>query len=76
MDMLRQLNRIGIFDNDFGRAYLTEKINFAFHNFQHVLQGNGRTLVEFVLMGPNGGVKMQTVWEAERLITVFVIGGG
>lgn len=39
-------------------------------------QSNGRVLRESMLMGPAGGVKMQTVWEGNNLITVILYGAG
>jgi hypothetical protein len=38
---------------------------------------SGTALVErdFTLMGPQGGVKLQSIWEGNKLITFFVYGG-
>ncbi|MEL6867068.1 MAG: RHS repeat-associated core domain-containing protein, partial [Bacteroidota bacterium] len=74
-DMLRNLNRIGIYDNMAGRAYVRSHINQTFNTTAGVVQANGRILRESLLMGPNGALKMQTVWTGDRLTTVFLIGG-
>ena len=74
-DMLRQLNRIGIFDNDAGRNYVSSKITEAYYNAEPILQNNGRVLREILVMGPQGGVKLETIWEGTKLITAKIIGG-
>ena len=73
-DMLRQLNRIGIFDNTTGREYISQKITEAYYCAQPILQNNGRYIREILVMGPNGGVKMNTIWEGAKLITVEIFG--
>jgi len=72
--MLNQMNRIGISDTAANRAYMTTALTNAFHYAQPIAQGNGRYLREFLLMGPLGGLRVETIWEAERLITIFLIG--
>ena len=74
-DMLRQLNRIGIFDNDAGRNYVASKIAEAYYYATPTLQNNGRVLREILVMGPQGGVKLETIWEDTKLITAKLIGG-
>ena len=73
-DMLNQLNRIGIYDNATGRAYINQKITEAYYNIQPILQSNGRYVREFLIMGPNGVLKMQTIWEGAKLITIELFG--
>lgn len=73
--MLRQLNRIGIFDNDAGRNYVASKIAEAYYYATPTLQNNGRVLREILVMGPQGGVKLETIWEDTKLITAKLIGG-
>ena len=75
VDMLRQLNRIGIFDNEAGRSYITGKITEAYYSAQPILLEGGRALKEILVMGPNGGVKIETIWEGAKLITVKILGG-
>jgi len=43
---------------------------------QGIAINQGRTLREFLLMGPNGALKGESVWEGDRLITVTFFGGG
>ena len=74
LQMLKQLNSIGILDNPANRAYITEKITESFYYSQAVLQANGREIREIMLMGPHGGVKMQTIWEGAKLITIMLFG--
>lgn len=74
-DMLRNLNRIGIYDNAAGMAYLRGHLNQTFNSTKGVLQSNGRVLRESLLMGPNGGVKVNSIWEGDRLITIILKGG-
>ena len=77
VDMERQLNRIGIFDNADGRSYLTQQLQNAFTDPSNVImQENGRILKESLLSGPNGVVKMNSIWEGNRLITIEIFGGG
>ena len=73
-DMLNQLNRIGIFNNAAGRDLITRKITEAYYHAQPILQNNGRHIREIMVMGPNGGVKMQTIWEGAKLITIELFG--
>jgi hypothetical protein len=41
-----------------------------------IMQANGRVLKESLLMGPGGkAVKLQTIWEGNKLITVVVKAG-
>ena len=73
--MLRQLESIGIFNNAEGRAYLAEQLTEAYKTAQGVVQSNGRVLRESIVMGPNGAVKMESIWEGTKLITAKLIGG-
>lgn len=38
-------------------------------------QANGNVIRESILMGPNGGVKLETVWDGTKLITGKPLGG-
>jgi RHS repeat-associated protein len=73
--MLRQLESVGIFDNAAGRALLKNHLEAAYSSAKAVLQSNGRYLRESLLMGPNGGLKVESIWEGTKLITVKLIGG-
>lgn len=73
--MLKELNRIGISDNESGRTYVAQKIIEAYHNAKPIIQEGGRCVREILIMGPNGGAKLETIWEGVKLITVKIIGG-
>ena len=72
--MLLQLQRIGIFDNKAGRAYLSKHLNEVFQFVEGEVQANGRTLRESLLMGPNGALKMNSIWDGDKLITIELFG--
>lgn len=73
--MERSLNSIGILDNSEGREYMTQQINDAFNNINSgIKQANGRISVETLASGPNGLLKMQTIWEGNKLITINLFG--
>jgi hypothetical protein len=73
--MLRQLNRIGIFDNEKGRNYLWQTLWQQYYNNSGVVQSNGRVVRDMLLNGPNGSVKLETIWEGAKLITMEIFGG-
>ena len=75
--MLRQLQRIGIFDTAANRAYLKQHLNEVLKDPSNIIlrQSNNRVVRESLLMGPNGGVKVVSVWEGRKLITVMIYGG-
>ncbi|OFX71599.1 MAG: hypothetical protein A2W96_10665 [Bacteroidetes bacterium GWD2_40_43] len=73
--MLRQLESVGIFDNAAGRSLLNSHLEGVYNGTKGVLQSNGRYLRESLLMGPNGGLKVESIWEGNRLITVKLLGG-
>lgn len=74
-DMLRNLNRIGIQDNSAGRALLKSHLCQVFNNTEGIPLTNGRVLRESLLMGPRGGVKVESIWEGDKLITIMLKGG-
>jgi len=41
-----------------------------------MLQENGRVVRESILMGPNGAVKVRSIWEGAKLITFELYGAG
>ncbi|EFK56015.1 RHS repeat-associated core domain-containing protein [Sphingobacterium spiritivorum] len=73
--MLRQLESVGIFDNAAGRSYLNSHLQGVYNSSKGILQSNGRYLRESLLMGPNGGIKVESIWDGNRLITVKLLGG-
>jgi RHS repeat-associated protein len=74
-DMLRQLERVGIFDNAAGRSLLNSHLESVYSGTKGILQANGRYLRESLLMGPRGGLKVESIWEGNKLITVKLLGG-
>jgi len=73
--MLRQLERVGIFDNTAGRSLLQNHLKTIYSGTKGMLQSNGRYLRESLLMGPNGGLKVESIWDGNRLITVKLLRG-
>ncbi|SHJ48350.1 hypothetical protein SAMN02745136_00150 [Anaerocolumna jejuensis DSM 15929] len=75
--MERQLNSIGIFDNKRGRRVVLDNLTQAYNNSSSILktQENGRVVRESLLVGPNGAVKVESIWDGKRLITVTLYGG-
>lgn len=73
--MLNQLESIGLRDTSQTRKLLSEHLGEVLQQ-KGVLQENGRVLRESLLMGPQGGVKVQSIWEGNKLITVILHGGG
>lgn len=73
--MLAELHRIGLTDSPGNRAYIEKHLEQVYNDPTSVvaIQENGRVVRESLLMGPNGGVKLHTVWEGARLITVKVL---
>ena len=74
--MARQLARIGLPDSQSTREYLTEHLNQVVLDGNNItrIQENGRIVRESLLMGPEGGVKLQTIWEGNKLITIKIFG--
>lgn len=77
LGMLRQLNSVGISDTAINRAYVAHELEVTLSDPSTIvrIQENGRVLRESLLMGPNGALKMQSVWEDTKLITVELFGG-
>jgi len=75
--MERQLNSIGIFDNSKGRELVLDNLTDTFHDGSSILktQENGRVVRESILTGPQGVLKVESVWDGEKLITVKLFGG-
>jgi hypothetical protein len=76
-DMLRQMERIGLPDNPSTRKFLEEHFTEVINNPHNIreLQSNGRAVRESLLMGPNGGLKTESIWDGDKLITVKLLGG-
>ena len=76
--MLRQMERIGLPDNSLTRKILKDHFTKVLNDPNNILriQPNGRTVRESLLMGPRGGVKVESIWERTKLITVKLLGAG
>lgn len=75
--MEKQLNSIGIFDNKVGREIVQDNLTKAFNDPSSILkvQDDGRIVRESLLSGPNGLVKVESIWEDAKLITAQIFGG-
>lgn len=72
--MLNNLEKIGIHDTPAGRQYFENALTESFYT-EGISQADGRVVKDFLLMGPNGGVKVQGIWEGTKLITIMIFGG-
>ena len=71
--MLRKLEKIGLPDSAATREYLAEHFSKVASQ-QGVMQANGKIVRESLLMGPAGGsVKVESIWEGTKLITVKIL---
>ena len=68
IQMLNQLERIGLPDNPETRKLLFEHLINAFNDPSNIsrVQANGRIVKESLLMGPRGGVKIKSIWEGNN----------
>lgn len=71
--MLRDLESIGVSDTPVMREYLTEHLNTVLEDATSIVEDNGiRQTRESLLMGPYGGIKVESIWEGQKLITVMI----
>jgi RHS repeat-associated protein len=72
VSMLQDMERAGLSDSPATREYVVEKLTEALNNpaAQQAVQAGGRKVIDVLLMGPNGGVKLETIWEGTKLITL------
>lgn len=74
--LARQLNRIGIQGDANGRAIVTEHLTLALNNPMNIVSQQGvRTVRESLLAGPGGFLKIESIWDGNKLITVKLLGG-
>ena len=73
-DMLNQLNRIGIHNTEYWRNSMFQKLWNDYYNLIPILQENGRHVRDELLIGPNGMLKMETIWQGGKLITIELFG--
>jgi hypothetical protein len=71
--MMRELEKIGIYDDAFGRSYIENIINKSYKN-PGVLQKTGSMMREEIIMGPYGNAKIQTFWRGNNLSTIYIRG--
>jgi len=76
--MLAQLERIGLPDTAANRALLQQHLEAVANDASNIArtQANGRVVRESLLIGPGGAVKVESIWEGLKLITVNLFGGG
>jgi hypothetical protein len=77
-EMLRLLESIGIFDTPENRDYILNYLENVFYDETNIIetQADGRMIKDSLLMGKQGGLRMQTVWSEDILITFFLKKGG
>ena len=77
LSMQRSLENIGLGDNPTSRAYVAEHLNKVLNDPQSIIeiQESGTVVRESLLTGPEGIVKIKSVWEDAKLITVEIFGG-
>lgn len=74
--MRAALQRIGMNDTPVIREFMTHHLTNVLLDLNNVALSDGARIVrESLLMGPAGGVKLQSTWEATKLITINVFGG-
>lgn len=73
-DLLRQLERIGLHDTPAHRQYLEEVLTKTLNDPTNILvvQESGRVLRQTLRAGPDGFVLMETVWQGNQLIALYL----
>ncbi len=74
ISMLKKLQSVGTYDNKAERSLLQSHLKSVYSSTGGILQSNGHYLRESILMGPNGALKVESVWEGNKLITVTLFG--
>lgn len=77
-EMLRLLQSIGIYDTIENRNYMVRHIEAAFYDLTNIIrvQPDGRIIKDSLLMGKRGALRMETIWQKNKLITIFLKSGG
>ncbi|WP_310551895.1 hypothetical protein [Paenibacillus glufosinatiresistens] len=75
--MENQLKSIGIFDNQAGRELVLKNLTDDFKDPKSIskIQENGNVVRDPLIAGPNGLIKIESVWDGNKLITVQLYGG-
>ncbi len=76
-DMLRQLQRIGHYDNAGTRQYLTTHLTEVVNDTSNIVKVPGQWPCDqrVVVDGTNGALKVESIWEGAKLITITLLGG-
>lgn len=75
--MYNQLKRLGIWNTSYWRCYISNQIIKMFNNPSCAyIQSNGKIAREAMLYGPGGGIKIRTIWQGIRLISIELFGKG
>ena len=76
VDLQRKVNSIGIYDNENGKKIILDALSRTLNDKTSIKESlrDGRTLRESLLVGPQGVLKMETIWDGEKLITVKILG--
>ena len=76
--MLRQMERIGLPDTVANRQLMTNHFQGVLNDATNISgKGrNGEAIRESLLMGPNGGVKIESIWEGNTLQSFRLKGVG
>ncbi len=77
-DMLRQMERIGLPDTAANRKLMTNHFQGVLNDATNISgKGrNGEAIRESLLMGPNGGVKVESIWDKNTLQSFKLKGVG
>lgn len=73
-EMLNQLKRIGIYDTEYWRNSMFQKLWQDYYNLIPILLENGQHVRDALLIGPNGMLKMESIWQGGKLITIELFG--
>ena len=76
--MFRQLRSIGLGDTPATRQLLKDHFTQVANdpsNIAKINPENGRIIRESLLSGPKGCVKVESIWDANKLITANLFGG-
>jgi hypothetical protein len=75
--MLSQLERIGLPDSAATRQYLTDHLTGVLNDPSNIarIEASGRVVRESLLTGPGGVLKLETIWEGNKLLTGNLFGG-
>ena len=84
--MQSELSKIGIYDTSSSRELLNSHLKDVLNDSSNILKTESRSYIakellgqptvrESFLKGPHSGVKIESVWDGDRLLTIIVKGG-